>query len=556
MDHLPRPYGIELGEKDHVPYVSSKDYHGVPFLEYAKSNQAYQVAQDIQDAASMSLYGSTMETHELERFLQTWLFFGLLQETLGDIFDYGDYVDTDVKGSKVVISTRKLPEKLNKWLQDPNLTEERLTHLSQCLEMTYFALIAAPSTFDAKVKIGIAASAEVLSTALIVAMKARNTSTTLDALRGWGGFDIPSLRVAEMQKRCGWCPAQASFALTKFKSLQAKIYLSKITKPYSNQVIHNTCSFEDCHALRIDPLKYESLHLHPGTCKDVEANQEEVVKALKNGKNALLDLSLNPVSSEISVTVVEARPDSWYIALSHVWADGLGNTKGNALPQSQLRRIYQLLTSFCTEELIEGGQARPFLWLDTLCCPVDPQRKLLALAKLPEVYREASQVLVLDSSLTATDHRHLELIEVMARVFTSGWIFRLWTLNEANLASKLWVQFRDGTIELGQVFGNLSPMEKLETYHFTGELSSEYGKLRIRSGKDTGGELWYLTEALGHRSVSEVLDEPICLGALLRLDVGVITGEDTLLPSANQEARVGSSTKGWPVCGNKLLKAK
>jgi len=84
----------------------------------------------------------------------------------------------------------------------------------------------------------------------------------------------------------------------------------------------------------------------------------------------------------------------------------------------------------------------------------------------------------------------------MSRVFSSGWIFRLWTLNEANLASKLWMQFRDGIIELGQVLSDLSAMTELETYYFTGELASEYGKLRIESSKHAGGELWYLTEAL------------------------------------------------------------
>jgi hypothetical protein len=126
----------------------------------------------------------------------------------------------------------------------------------------------------------------------------------------------------------------------------------------------------------------------------------------------------------------------------------------------------------------------------------------------------------------------------MSRVFSSGWIFRLWTLNEANLASKLWMQFRDGIIELGQVLSDLSAMTELETYYFTGELASEYGKLRIESSKHAGGELWYLTEALRYRSVSEVSEEPICVGALLRLDVDVITGKEKLRLSANQEDRI------------------
>ena len=88
-------------------------------------------------------------------------------------------------------------------------------------------------------------------------------------------------------------------------------------------------------------------------------DQEEVVKVLKDGKNALLELNLNTTTDEIFVAVRDAQPNSWYIALSHVWADGLGNPKANSLPQCQLRRIYKLLTGFCREESIEEGQKRP-----------------------------------------------------------------------------------------------------------------------------------------------------------------------------------------------------
>lgn len=110
MDHLPRPFGIELTEEDDVPYVSFDNYDKVPFLEYVKTNDAYRVAPDSKDAAMMSLYESKLEISELEAFLQTWLFFGLLQETLGEIFDHHDFVRTTP--SKVVISTKKLPERL------------------------------------------------------------------------------------------------------------------------------------------------------------------------------------------------------------------------------------------------------------------------------------------------------------------------------------------------------------------------------------------------------------------------------------------------------------
>ena len=88
-----------------------------------------------------------------------------------------------------------------------------------------------------------------------------------------------------------------------------------------------------------------------------------------------------------------------------------------------------------------------------------------------------------DSTLTEIDCGHLQPIEVMSRVFSSGWVFRLWTLNEANLASELCIKFRDKTIKLGQVLEYLSPLTKPETYHFTGELDNEYGKT---SNRDLG----------------------------------------------------------------------
>lgn len=536
MDHLSRPFGVELTEEDEIPYVSSNDYHHVSFLEYVKTNAAYEVAANRVDAVSMSLYGSKLEISELERFLQTWLFFGLLKETLGENFEQDDFVRAT--HSKVVISTKKLLGKLEQWMSDPSLNKERFTHLHQCLQMAMLALFATPGVFDTKLKISIAATAEVIGTALILAARQRDISTELfPALWVWGDLDEPNLRVQEMHNRRGWCPAHASFTLEKFYSLQAKIYISQITKSYQKGT-HDTCSIEHCRAMQIDPLEYESLHRCADICKYVRASQVDAIEVLKTGKNALLDLVLNQTSNEISVNIVAAQPNSWYIALSHVWADGLGNKKENSLPQCQLHHIYDLLTRFCTEVFSETGQKRPYLWLDTLCCPVDAEGRLLALKKMPQVYREASQVLVLDSSLTETDCRHLQPIEVMTRLFSSSWMFRLWTLDEANLASKLWIQFRDGILELSKVFSALSLRMQPETYHFVGELISEHGKLRIESTTQTGGELWYLTEALRYRSVSKISDEPVCVAALLRMDVGVIAGKEELLPSANHEDRL------------------
>lgn len=209
-------------------------------------------------------------------------------------------------------------------MSDPTLDHERLTHLYRCLHMTFLALVATPRTFDSSLKIGIAATAEVVGTALFLAGRARDISTELFSTLGcWGDFDGRNLRVAEVQQRHGWCPTKASLILGKFYSLQAKIYISKIAKPYKDAA-HDACSLESCRAPQVNLPTCNPLCCHPNSCKGVEPNQEKVVKVLKEGKNALLDLKLNPTLNEVSVAIVAAQPNSWYVVLSHVWADGLG----------------------------------------------------------------------------------------------------------------------------------------------------------------------------------------------------------------------------------------
>ena len=50
----------------------------------------------------------------------------------------------------------------------------------------------------------------------------------------------------------------------------------------------------------------------------------------------------------------------------------------------------------------------------------------------------------------------------MSRVFFSGWMMRLWTLNEDNLSPKLWVQFQDDIIDSDETFSGLSIMMEPE----------------------------------------------------------------------------------------------
>lgn len=90
-------------------------------------------------------------------------------------------------------------------------------------------------------------------------------------------------------------------------------------------------------------------------------------------------------------------------------------------------------------ETNKTGPSAPYrIWVDTLCCPVDLKGKLVALQRIADVYRQATHVLVLDSSLAAFKSEGTHPAELLLRTFgASPWMRRLWTLQGTAVASKL-----------------------------------------------------------------------------------------------------------------------
>jgi len=91
--------------------------------------------------------------------------------------------------------------------------------------------------------------------------------------------------------------------------------------------------------------------------------------------------------------------------------------------------------------------------MDTLCIPVHPSAKAYrkkAIQLLGKTFNEATAALVLDRELEMEDSTTATFFELGLRILCSGWAKRLWTLQEALLASeahgsdKLYFQMHDG----------------------------------------------------------------------------------------------------------------
>ena len=136
--------------------------------------------------------------------------------------------------------------------------------------------------------------------------------------------------------------------------------------------------------------------------------------------------------------VVRDAADGPFVAISHVWADGLGSATEVGLPTCQIARIATL-----TQELVPDGAFR----IGSLCVPRDKELCKKATEIVGETYQRADKVLVLDAAI-----RQLSITipfqELAVQLMLSPWMHRVWTLPEALYAQELYFVFTDGLVSV------------------------------------------------------------------------------------------------------------
>ncbi|KAK5993887.1 hypothetical protein PT974_07324 [Cladobotryum mycophilum] len=145
---------------------------------------------------------------------------------------------------------------------------------------------------------------------------------------------------------------------------------------------------------------------------------------------------------------VRSASETPFVAISHVWADGLGSTTEQGLPTCQLRRL---------ASLVHGMSPGSAFWTDGLCIPDIRSVQKKAIGMMARIYSEALGVLVLDGGLQLCPSAEPTGAK-MLHVLTCGWMRRLWTLQEAVLAKDLLFVFCDGRIEMKDLIPPMSEM--------------------------------------------------------------------------------------------------
>ncbi|OCH90586.1 hypothetical protein OBBRIDRAFT_589453 [Obba rivulosa] len=320
----------------------------------------------------------------------------------------------------------------------------------------------------------------------------------------------------------GWCPFAAS-QLHGYST--CALGFASTCKPFVRKGVdhrdHSQCTHKMCCSNNIDPATYSNLHVTEDcTCKSVVPPVEQIKHALSRKEIPIIRIHAmtTPDDERVTMTCSTASSGTSYVAISHVWADGLGSTAEKGLPTCQLIRLAE-----SAHQLVDGG----FLWLDALCVPEEKELRKLAIGLMGQTYRKATKVFVIDSGIRSCSV-NASTEERLLRVVVSGWMQRLWTLQEAVLASELIFQFSDGLLTLG----NLLRLGTDWTQPVAIQLCCAFGDICMLmstlSRPPSSLRLQGVINALRGRSTSKISDETLAISSLLGVDSYALASIDSL----------------------------
>jgi hypothetical protein len=547
MDHLQAPRDYIRGHIE-IPLYCSENYDNGPFLEYL--DRLRWTRDEITNTCTTD---RTLD--EVHAVLQNWCYFGVMNEVFGSL-NLDDFTEPSPSGG-LRISTANLPSIVSSWLNEqakiPTVQKiENGRHLLECfssISNLFREMQSTPPHFqtrlDGRLLLSIAVLLEYLVEAGIngpwdLFDEKERASVTENFMPGCREFLLSRM------KEDGWCPNEIK--LLAFNSPPSLLYFVSNLNPPRPEKDHaiSKCNNYRCKAYNVDEATYRTKHTVDGcNCPYVFAAQGDLFDILKSGSIPLTNpfecaVKDSDHGQRLYVKLVDFKPHVKFVAISHVWSNGLGNQHDNGLPQCQFDWISRLVSN------LYGGVPMPF-WLDTLSFPLGPAEAYdLALIRMRDSYEEADKVLVLDSYLLSQKIEGMSQNEVATRLMITPWSRRLWTLQEAVLGKTIALQFNDTYTELDSLLESWSidryqnwiqntpilsdmhsfaiPWEFLESLRYPYKdgaktnNSPQEGSLRA----NTTSNMMTAMRALAFRDTSVLADEVLCLCVLLNLDISII----------------------------------
>lgn len=356
-----------------------------------------------------------------------------------------------------------------------------------------------------------------------------------------GAFLMPWGSVSSLRQRLeesGFCRSEIKF-LEGYR-ISTAYFASRIARFKKGN--HVECTETKCVAYQVTS-DYLPMHVNANNCVDshcslIEVDAEKISSLLRKGATPVISVRLMQTDSQKVITEIQdSTLVDQYVAISHVWSDGLGNSDANALYYCQLQRIQDMINDL---KMAIASSGPIHFWIDTLCIPVhNVQDRRLALGNMAKYYSEASCVLVLDADLMACSTT-VSPDELLMRISLSTWMRRLWTLQEGALAKQLYFQFKDGVASLSDLVKEVESQESVAGIYAHDPC---FVFLLIAKPTEDDKLLRHISILAHRRSTSKADDESICLAYLLGLDVSAIIH----LPHLERMEKIWASLQKIPL---------
>ncbi|KAI0773617.1 hypothetical protein C8Q74DRAFT_769811 [Fomes fomentarius] len=354
----------------------------------------------------------------------------------------------------------------------------------------------------------------------------------------WGAVQASCKRT---MRQAGWCPNAISdnFLMT-IRESRLLFRLFRL-QPYVRERVgeHRNCTEAACRFYTItDTDGYAPSHATPPcTCTSLSPSLDAVEQLLSEGDHGTIPV----VVYDGDRLHVRSASDTPYIAISHVWADGMGSSTDRGLPMCQVLRLASYAKSLLPETHA--------FWIDSLCVPSATIPRRRAIKLMAKTYEDAACVLVIDKSFhwmhsSALSSLPLGRDRFLLSLALSGWVRRVWTLQEGLVARRLAFNLGtgDSTIEVEDIFRDIMEFEALlpddsredRLTRLLKSLQRRYRHVpiialrlcRLFQDRFKGSHSYTFAdigEAMERRSISKPQDETLAIASLLSLD------SDTLL---------------------------
>ncbi|KAI9777330.1 MAG: hypothetical protein M1839_008938 [Geoglossum umbratile] len=569
MNHLPAVADPAVGIIE-IPYHGD-EYRSSSFYTYPTSQ-----GLTIDDLRNGNIPDADAKSH-----LETWFYFGMLCEVLGPV-DQNHFLCTGTSGDRV-LNTECLEKYAISWwkrLRACSAQEKKdgLSKAYSCINFVYEQLNYGRNLVKIRELLGprFVLAIQILGSSLsyVVAKFAAQRISwhqklpSSEMLIHWPPTNA---FVDGKMLEAGWCPNEVE----RFKAMLSpltQLYALGLRRP--SKLKHDSCTPFECKANDVDTTTYQTAHAQQGCqCQFLTVDVDAIKRILEKDVPGipLLEIRRKP-NSALELTVVEYHPNKRYVAVSHVWSDGMGNCDQNALPQCQLTKIWDLgghlLRDSSHMALSSDDRVNPFVlgaahlwhaapnilgidkgtttvWVDSLCVPLEGRPRKIAIRGMKNVYTKAHRVMILDSELLSVDH--ITKQETMLRIMTcSGWMRRLWTFQEGVYAhQRAYVYFRNTAVRIPYIVDRLMVEDSrgnfplfsepviydayahwLSHFRMLQESLSPYKRFEnsiLRTKKPDQCYLMSLvwTTVMG-RTTSKEMDRPVIMASLLGLDTAEI----------------------------------